>query len=90
MEHALIFDVPDSGGQESEHLYERRSDVTARERRERRKVDDEWGNRWRRQRRECLRAKPARRIVACVTGLGPKIDVLARLTTALGGVGQLW
>jgi len=54
------------------------------ERRERRKVDDEWGNRRRRHRCECLRAVPPGTLVASVTGLKPAIDLLNMLATPLG------
>jgi hypothetical protein len=53
------------------------------ERRERREVDDELGDRRRGHRRECLRAKHAGTTVASATGLEPKIDLLAMLTTPL-------
>jgi hypothetical protein len=51
------------------------------ERRERREVDEEWGNRRRRHRCECLRAVPPGTIVASVTGFKPAIHLLDMLTT---------
>jgi len=58
------------------------------ERRERRKVDDEQGNRRRRHRCECLRADPAGTIAASGTRLKPAIALLDMLTTPAGVQGH--
>jgi hypothetical protein len=58
------------------------------ERRERRKVDDEQGDRRRRHRCECPRAVPPGTLVASATGLKPAIDLLDMLATPLGVQGH--
>jgi hypothetical protein len=85
---ALPGNVQESGGQESERPYERGSGVTAMERRERRKVDEDKRDGRRRHRRQCPRGSASRNRAGQANWPSPTSNLFVMLTTPSGVTGS--